>query len=95
MCKQNLDEKHSDENYLNILDEFRHFSTKLRQNGVFDVFDEMSFMRNRFRRNVMNPMDLSSERENQVFSRRGRCKPSWSRVLLNILQNGENQRGEK
>ena len=45
---------------------FRHFSTKLRQNVVFD---EMSFRRNRFRRNVMDPItkNLSSEMEKSDF----------------------------
>ena len=55
----------------------------------------MSFRRNRFRRNAMDPItrNLSSEMEKSgflaevdVYSRGG---------TLNILQNEENQRGEQ
>ena len=92
MCKQNLDEKNPDEYIQTFLDEFRHFSTKFWQNVVFD---EMSFRGDRFRRNVMDPItrNLSSEKEKSGFLA-SRSMYTLLEVLLNILQNGEKQRGE-
>ena len=59
------------------------------------LLDEMSFRRNRFMRNVMDPIkrNLSSEIEKSGFLA-SRSLYTLVEVLLNILQNGENQSGE-
>ena len=59
------------------------------------LLDEMSFRRNRFRRNVMDPItrNLSSEMEKSGFLA-PRLLYTLVEVLFNILQNGENQSGE-
>ena len=61
------------------------------------LIDEMSFRRNMFRRNAMDPItsNQSSEMEkNQVSSRHLRSMYALVKILLNILQNGENQSRE-
>ena len=84
MCKQNLDEKNT------FLDEFRLFRRNLDKMSYSAkcLLDEITFRRNRFRRNGMDPITCLQKWKKQVFSRRGRCIP------LNLLQNGENQSGE-
>ena len=59
------------------------------------LLDEMSFRRNRIRRNAMDPItrNLSSEMEKSGFLA-SRSMYALVKVLLNILQNGENQSGE-
>ena len=59
------------------------------------VLDEMSFRRNRFRRNVMDSImrNLSSEMEKSGFLA-SRSMYTLVEVHLNTLQNGENQSGE-